>query len=103
MATKTYTKEEIQTLVSTKPAWAEHALLALLERQTEDEQRSQATKHQNGAGFNGTDAAILTSFAQQVQRGRKLSEKQLAIAYKKLPKYAGQLLAIASERQTVTA
>ncbi len=95
---KTYTRIEIGLLVSTEPEWAERALTALLARQTEDERSSQTTKHQNGQGFNGTDATILTSFALQVQRGRHLSEKQLAIAFKKLPKYAGQLLEVANSK-----
>jgi hypothetical protein len=37
---------------------------------------------------------MLTSFAKQIARGRTLSEKQLSIAHRRLPKYAGQLAQI---------
>lgn len=71
--------------------WAERAITVLYGFQTEDEQVSNATKERNGAGFNGTDAFILSSFAEQIARGRTLSPKQQAIAFRKLPKYAGQI------------
>ena len=41
---------------------------------------------------NGADAEFLTSLAQQYERKGDLSEKQMNILYKKMPKYAGQLL-----------
>ena len=44
------------------------------------------------SGFNGTDANILSSFAEQLLKGRTLSAKQLAIAFKKLPKYSRQVI-----------
>lgn len=94
-------KELVATIkvnVATKQAWAERAIVALFERQTADEQAVSATRENNKIGFNGVDAEILSSFAKQVLWGRKLSEKQLAIAFKKLPKYAKQLATIAEEK-----
>ena len=79
--------------------WASKAITLLYGFQTQSEQESQATAERNGAGFNGTDAFILSSFAEQVAKGRTLSAKQLAIAFKKLPKYAGQVVgAIATDK-----
>jgi hypothetical protein len=87
--------DEIRNLVRTREKWAEHAILALYSRQTQDEQRVGATKENNSVGFNGTDSVILSSFAQQIGKGRRLSPKQLKVAFKALPKYAKQLHRIA--------
>lgn len=92
------TKDEIRAKVSSNPLWAERAIAALYERQTATEKAIGQTVVLNGIGFNGADADILSSFGLQIQRGRRLSPKQLAIAFKKLPKYAGQLLRIAQEK-----
>jgi hypothetical protein len=84
----TYVKNQL----STNPAWAQRAIVKLWERQTADEQATQNTGHNNGVGFNGTDAFILSSFAEQINKGRTLSPKQLAIAFRKLPKYSKQII-----------
>lgn len=83
-----YVKEQL----ATNPQWAQRAIVRLYERQTSDEQCTQSTSHRNGMGFSGCDANILSSFAEQINRGRTLSAKQLAIAYKKLPKYVKQIV-----------
>jgi hypothetical protein len=81
----------VKNKLATNPAWATRAIVKLYELQTADEQISQTTTNVNGVGFNGTDATILSSFAEQILKGRTLSPKQLAIAYKKLPKYSRQI------------
>ena len=78
--------------LGTDAQWASRAITILYGFQTADEQEAGSTKEHNGAGFNGTDAFILSSFAQQVAKGRTLSAKQLAIAFKKLPKYSRQVI-----------
>jgi hypothetical protein len=78
--------------LATDAQWASRAITLLYGFQTSSEQEAQATAERNGAGFNGTDAFILSSFAEQIAKGRSLSPKQLAIAFKKLPKYAGQVV-----------
>lgn len=82
----------VKNKLSTDSNWASRAIVKLYELQTSDEQNSQSTKENNGVGFNGTDATILSSFAQQINHGRTLSPKQLAIAFKKLPKYNRQII-----------
>jgi hypothetical protein len=82
----------VKNQLSTNPAWAQRAIVKLWQRQTADEQASQNTGHDNGVGFNGTDAFILSSFAEQINKGRTLSPKQLTIAFKKLPKYSRQII-----------
>lgn len=87
-------KEYIKKMVTSNPRWAERAVTVLYQRQTEDEQLVQTTVHENGMGFSGIDATILSSFAQQLAQGRRLSPKQLDVCYKRLGKYARQLLQI---------
>lgn len=68
------------------------ALLIVYARQTPDEQYTQDTRYLNGRGFNGRDAELLSSFAQQFQAKGRLTERQLEWAKKKMTKYAGQVL-----------
>jgi len=86
----------IKTQLGSNPTWATRAIVKLHERQTIDEQNNQTTKESNGIGFNGMDATILSSFANQIHIGRTLSQKQLAIAFKKLPKYSRQIIEMIS-------
>lgn len=67
------------------------ALLKVYENQTSYEQEAQATVELNGVGFSGIDAEILSSFAQQYQARQSLSDKQMAIARKRVPAYAAQI------------
>jgi len=86
--------------------WPVRAMLAIYAKQTATEQATEATSEDNGVGFNGLDAEILSSFSKQVQRWDAtpadqrrfpvpLSEKQLTIARRKMAKYAGQLARLA--------
>lgn len=67
------------------------ALIYLYNGQTPSEREFKATVEDNGAGFNGPDAGILTSFAEQYLKKGWLSRKQLDLAARKLPKYHAQL------------
>jgi hypothetical protein len=91
---KTITKDFIKNQLATNPTWAVKALVKIYERQTIDEQNSQSTKENNGVGFNGLDANILSSFAEQVNKGRNLSVKQMTIVYKKMPRYWKQVASL---------
>jgi 2-succinyl-5-enolpyruvyl-6-hydroxy-3-cyclohexene-1-carboxylate synthase len=103
MENKIWTVEEITNLLRNSDNAVIKATLAIRNRQTPDEQASEATKHHNNMGYNGIDAKIMTSFGNQIAKqqaaGRPLwlSEKQLAIARKKIFKYAGQLTKIANK------
>ena len=77
--------------LASSEAWARRALEVLFDHQTADEQATGETVHHNKVGFSRFDAEILSSFARQVKDGRRLSERQMTIAHKRLPKYAGQL------------
>lgn len=92
------TVASIREKVRTDPRWAERAILALYACQTADERSSEETRYLNGVGFNAIDANILSSFAQQLQAGRHLTERQLSVAFRCLPKYSAQLYAIAQSK-----
>ena len=83
--------------------WVVRAILVIYANQTATEQATETTSEHNGVGFNGTDAKILSSFAQQIiefEAGRTrfmtpLSRNQMVLARRKIAKYSGQLLAAA--------
>ena len=83
----------LRSQLASNSAWAVKALTLVYSYQTADEQEDKKTSLKNGAGFNGLDAEILSSFSEQVLKGRKLSPKQLAIVHRKIPRYARQVLA----------
>lgn len=107
--TKIWTPDMIREKIATCDKMVERSLVRLFERQTASEQDAAQTTESNGVGFNGVDAEILTSFAQQIIRkqnrpscpeGVRLSDRQLEIARKKLRKYARQLMEIAKENRS---
>jgi hypothetical protein len=88
---KEMSKHQIKQKIQTDARWACRAVLTLYNQQTQDEQYLRSTVHNNRMGFNGIDAPILSSIAQQLQAGRTMSQAQMAIIYRKVGKYAGQL------------
>lgn len=97
---KIWTIPEIKEMLATNRKWIERAIVVITEEnQTHTEQINEYTKDRNGIGWNGYDASILTSFAKQIKMGRTLSEKQMNIAKKKLPKYAKQVLALIEKKE----
>ena len=97
--TKVQIKEFVKKKLSTDPVWARHALLKIYEFQTQEEQRAGDTQFNNGVGFTGTDGRILTSLAQQLQKKRYLSDKQMALVFKKMPKYWIQVVKISDKEK----
>jgi len=67
------------------------ALLYIYSFQTASEQAVGDTYEDNGVGFSGVDAEILSSFAEQWKKRESLSPKQLEILHKKMGKYAKQI------------
>lgn len=81
------------------------ALLALLNRQTEDEQRSNDTKIWNSVGFSGADARSGSLTAKSFAKNGRLLDwqrdkwlKPAKNGYPRLCKYAKQLNEIALEK-----
>lgn len=94
-----YTLLMVKEKLGTDVKWIRRALVVITEKnQTTAEQVSESTISANGIGWNGADAKILTSFARSVKKGWMLSPKQLAVAQRRLPKYAKQVLALINEK-----
>lgn len=83
--------ETFKEQFSTRPAQAIKALLFVYDKQTEDEKKKKETLHDNGVGFNN-DAKLLSSLAEQYRAKGYLSEKQLKLVMKIIPKYAHQIM-----------
>lgn len=91
-ATKAELLNFLRHMLTTNERWATAALLRIYDNQTADEQRTEATNHENGIGFTGGDARILTRFAEWYKSHGWLSPKQMRWVYEKMGKYAAQLM-----------
>lgn len=96
-----YTIDSIKENIRNSEKWTLRTLLLIHSLQTEGEKVMGSTEVDNGVGFTGADAEILTSFADQVlswNKGsnfpRPLSPKQFELCRKKVIKYAGQVLKV---------
>jgi hypothetical protein len=74
-------------------------LLAIYDRQTVSEQASETTNHNNGMGFNGTDAAFGSRLAKWYRANHTLTDKQSQAARKMLHKYWRQLWLVAEAKK----
>jgi hypothetical protein len=100
---KQWTLPMLRELLNTNDKAVKRALVVIWEKQTEDEKHAHETHENNGVGFNGVDAAILTSFVEQMRKKGEesgvnwkqgeawLSPKQIHLARKKVMKYSGQI------------
>ena len=88
---RVWTEEEIKTLIQTNDKVLYGALRKLYDCQTADEKSMGETNENNGVGFNGVDAPILTSMAEFLNKRGYLTDKQKIIVRKKLVKYNKQL------------
>ncbi len=104
--TKEWTEERIVALLESSPLAVERALVALYDRQTQDEKRDSDTRHDNQRGFSAAHAATCSYFARLVLRGwqscghRKsthLYPDKLAKALKIVKRYRRQLAEIANQ------
>ena len=94
-ATKKDTLAFVKSQLATNKVWATKALVRIYqENQTSDEQVDKTTSHDNGIGFTGVDAPFLSSLAEQYLRRGNLSDKQMSFVFKKMPKYARQVVAM---------
>lgn len=72
------TGTDIVKLLRTNDKAVARALLVLNSRQTEDEQRDETVRYQNGRGFRPCHAAVGTSMAKFYQQRGYLTPKQIA-------------------------
>ncbi len=92
MVTKKQVKLYLKKQLGENVAWAIRALHVIYGNQEMDERSTHATKWANGVGFSGFDAPFLTSLADQLNRGRTLSQKQIKALLKVMPKYWKQIV-----------
>ena len=92
-----WTEEEIKVLIQENDKVLYGALRKLYAEQTVEEQADGNTKVQNGIGFNGVDAPILSSFCEFLNKTGFLTPKQKILARKKLVKYNKQLTRLANQ------
>jgi hypothetical protein len=93
----TYTQQQIREMLENNDKAVARGVAAIFKYQTHAEQASHTTRENNGVGFNGVDAEILSSFAEFYNKTGFLTPKQTALARKKILKYAGQLTRIANK------
>jgi hypothetical protein len=92
--TKAATVSFVKQQLGTNPAWAKKALIRIYsENQTMEEKILSETKEDNGIGFSGCDAEIMSSLAGQLIAGNTLSHNQMKIVFRVMPKYAKQVIA----------
>lgn len=89
---KAWDKESVKNLLKRDDRAVCRAILRIYSFQTDEEKYYETTKTENGMGFNRFDAEILSSYAEQLKKGRELTEKQMYVARPKIMKYTGQLL-----------
>lgn len=99
------TKADIVSLLHTNDRAICRALVVLNDRQTNDEQYSETTRHENGRGFRPCHARMGTSMAKFYQARGYLTERQIAYWRRtqrdgkmRIEIYAGQLLEAAVEK-----
>lgn len=95
---KTWLRSEIESLLTINNRAVEKGIVAIFERQTEDEKASETTNHHNNIGFCGWAAKNGTYYAKWVLSGRTLSGKHLDKARKIALHHAGQLTNIANKK-----
>ena len=95
-AKKTWTEDEIKNLIQVNDKVLYGALKKLYACQTAEEQNDKETHEQNGKGFNGVDAPVLSSFCEFLNKTGFLTPKQKVLARKKLVKYNKQLTVLAN-------
>lgn len=93
---RVWKESEIIYYIKTNDRVLYGALLKLYDCQTAEEQVEGNAKVNDGAGFNGVDAPILTSFAEFLKKTGFLTPKQRNLCRKKIVKYRKQLVLLAN-------
>jgi len=96
-ASNKFTKDHILALLNGNPDAVKRAILALHERQTEDERSSGSAKRRNSAGFSQTTAPDGTRLAMMILARQPLDSAAFQRALQIARFHAGQLARIANE------
>lgn len=91
-----WNKAKVETLLRDNDRADEHAIVAIYDRQTQDEKASSNTKHNNARGFHANHASRGSYYARWVLGGRRLTGHHLDSARKIALHYRKQLAEIAN-------
>src|ERR1035437_5082843 len=91
----------VEKSIATNPKAVEKAILAIYNRQTQDEKQERTTKYSNGIGFSGADVSLGGYLAGWLLSGKHLSGKFLSKGRLLAYKYRGQLFDIAKDKQAL--
>lgn len=98
MKQKKLTKVEIKNFLKKKLSdddrWAMRALVLVAQSQTKAEMNLEETTEANGVGFSKTDGAILISILKFFNDKRYISQKQMNVIKRRIPKYWKQILKV---------
>ena len=87
-------RNKMESQITRDKDMATKALLKIYEYQTKDEKESKNVFHHNNMGFTPLDAKFLSSIAENLKKGYKMTDNQFYYVQKKIGKYAGQLVKI---------
>lgn len=88
-----YTRDEVEYNLLTDPKWLERGILALWKRAN-----AQGGYQLPDRSFDRAHDRLLSSFAQQVRDGKRLSPKQLEIGRSIIHRYSGILTRMANNK-----
>ena len=91
-------REYLQNLVRTNDRALVKSILVIYERQTEEEKHSGQTTEHNGKGFGKIDSEFFTQIVVQLKHGYPLTDRQIAVARNKMPKYWRQLMQVSKAK-----
>lgn len=100
----------VREALATDKRFALWGLKTIYAYQTAEEQGAQVTVEDNGVGFSGVDAEIMSSFAEQLAKWESgkttyetpLSPKQMELLHKKIKKYAKQIIGVLEDQGKAT-
>lgn len=92
--TKKHGIEVLKHMLANYDEWAKRALVRIYDLQTHDEKQSGETHHDNGVGFTGVDAKMLTRVAQYYKKNKFIGDGYMKLLKTKMPKYAEQLFSL---------
>lgn len=93
---RVWTNDEIKNLLENNDTMVIRSLIQLYNKQEEAEKEMYQTKFDNGVGFNGVDAKILTGIAKFYLQHKRMSPKQISLVRSRIMKYSNQLTKIAN-------
>jgi hypothetical protein len=90
-------QEYVKQKLATDKTWAIKGMQLIYSYQTCDEKNMGETKYDNNIGFSGAHGEIMSSFARQYEAKKWLSDNQLKVVFKIMPKYWKQILATCND------